>query len=387
MLRLTLDIKLHGCPCACLGPCNDDDVEPLPNPFYEFYSDVGAKKSVLQTIGEPSGGYPDPTGPGGGYTAGGPSTSYTHTVRVYSYATIGGVRIYSADCLELTAQTNGYNGENRIFWNWQPSATGTEEGYRVLKSTDYPGGEMGFDFFCDVANPGGSGDRTLDDNNPSGIYASGNTVAPTSSTVESAANNGDLVSKLEDQSGNGRHLLQATGAAKPTVNAAAALNGHAPLLFDGVDDFLRTGAWANEDPTTHFAVIKLDTATHSQRMFVSFNAGGTSLGFFVFSGTLRMSGQGTITGPAASTVAPLLLAMRHSKNTADAKLWVNGVAYGPTNFASNSHVELVVGCNYNNGTPAQFSGMKLYHKSVHPGAWTDAQIEAKLALLATHYAL
>jgi hypothetical protein len=45
------------------------------------------------------------------------------------------------------------------------------------------------------------------------------------------------VSQWSDQSGNSRHLVQATGASQPTYNATA-LNGKGSLTFDGVDDVL-----------------------------------------------------------------------------------------------------------------------------------------------------
>ncbi len=49
---------------------------------------------------------------------------------------------------------------------------------------------------------------------------------------------GDPVAQWDDLSGNTRHLVQATGAAKPTYKTAI-VNGLPVVRFDGVDDYLR----------------------------------------------------------------------------------------------------------------------------------------------------
>lgn len=62
---------------------------------------------------------------------------------------------------------------------------------------------------------------------------------------------------LFDQSGNGRHLLQATSAFQPRVANAGALelvNGKPALYFDGIDDYMAaasTGLYAAGASTTH----------------------------------------------------------------------------------------------------------------------------------------
>ena len=52
------------------------------------------------------------------------------------------------------------------------------------------------------------------------------------------------VSQWDDQSGNGRHLLQATDTQRP------ALQGDGSILFDGVDDYLKCNAFTLNQPET-----------------------------------------------------------------------------------------------------------------------------------------
>lgn len=65
----------------------------------------------------------------------------------------------------------------------------------------------------------------------------------TAGTVPVAANN-DPVGRINDKSGNGNHLLQATAGKRPLYQTASGLSW---LLLDGVDDGMATatgGTWA-----------------------------------------------------------------------------------------------------------------------------------------------
>lgn len=64
------------------------------------------------------------------------------------------------------------------------------------------------------------------------------------------------VSQLSDKSGNGNHLLQATGSLQPTVSAGEK-NGLDMLKFDGTDDYLETaGAFASTNLTVFVVYAK-----------------------------------------------------------------------------------------------------------------------------------
>ncbi len=60
-----------------------------------------------------------------------------------------------------------------------------------------------------------------------------------------------------DLSGNGNHLLQATGAAQP-INTASQLNGKAAVIFDGVDDFMQA-SFTLVQPEEVWVVYRSDT--------------------------------------------------------------------------------------------------------------------------------
>ena len=63
------------------------------------------------------------------------------------------------------------------------------------------------------------------------------------------------VSTWADQSGNGRDLLQGTDAARPTLQADGS------ILFDGVDNFLKTAAFTLNQPNTIYILCKAITWT------------------------------------------------------------------------------------------------------------------------------
>jgi hypothetical protein len=67
----------------------------------------------------------------------------------------------------------------------------------------------------------------------------------------------DGVHTWYDLSGNGNHLTQATGAAKPAL-VKVAQNGLPGVLFDGVDDVMVAASISEVQPLTHFSVFKMD---------------------------------------------------------------------------------------------------------------------------------
>lgn len=74
------------------------------------------------------------------------------------------------------------------------------------------------------------------------------------------------VSAWADQSGNGRHFLQATGSQQPTWSATAGPNGTPALVFDEADDSM-TATWALVQPEHVFIVAKMDTSQINPSIF------------------------------------------------------------------------------------------------------------------------
>ena len=102
---------------------------------------------------------------------------------------------------------------------------------------------------------------------------------------------GSGVSQWDDQSGNGNHLKQATDTNRPS------LESDGTILFDGVDNFLKTDAFTLDQPVSIYILGKQITWTSDRRWF-----DGNTLN----TGTLQMSGSSgdirIFAGAATSTV-------------------------------------------------------------------------------------
>lgn len=101
------------------------------------------------------------------------------------------------------------------------------------------------------------------------------------------------VSAWSDQSGNSRHLLQATGAAQP------ALQADGTILFDGVAHFLKTSAFTFNQPETVYLLLKQVTWTANDFLMDGNASNGGRLGQEVSSPTLRLNAG--VLGAAANT--------------------------------------------------------------------------------------
>lgn len=78
------------------------------------------------------------------------------------------------------------------------------------------------------------------------------------------------VSQWSDQSGNNRHLTQATGANQP------ALQGDNTILFDGVNDYLKTSSFTLVQPSTVYILGQQVAWTYGRYWFdgAGLNGGG-----------------------------------------------------------------------------------------------------------------
>jgi hypothetical protein len=64
---------------------------------------------------------------------------------------------------------------------------------------------------------------------------------------------GGLVSQWDDQSGNDRHLKQATGTNQPSAEADGS------ILFDGIDNYMKCDAFPLVQPMTYYLLMKVVT--------------------------------------------------------------------------------------------------------------------------------
>lgn len=92
---------------------------------------------------------------------------------------------------------------------------------------------------------------------------------------EGLATNNSPVKRWEDQSGNARHLLQATIAKQP-LWMAAIQNGRPGILADGVDDVLSV-AVVKAQPVTIFVAGKILSANGADAVFLYDGAGGPAI--------------------------------------------------------------------------------------------------------------
>ena len=75
-----------------------------------------------------------------------------------------------------------------------------------------------------------------------------------------AAADGDPVGQWQDQSGNARHVAQATSTKRGTLKTGIQ-NGLPVVRFDGVDDFLKATAFTLNQPVSCFLILKKRSAT------------------------------------------------------------------------------------------------------------------------------
>jgi hypothetical protein len=96
----------------------------------------------------------------------------------------------------------------------------------------------------------------------------------TAGTTPVAANN-DPVGRINDKSGNGNHLLQATAGKRPLYQTASGLSW---LLFDGVDDGLATATGKTWAATSDYCLAVRSAGDPSVLAFDGTNSGTEFLG-------------------------------------------------------------------------------------------------------------
>jgi hypothetical protein len=75
----------------------------------------------------------------------------------------------------------------------------------------------------------------------------------------------DFVSRWNDKLGSGHDLIQATAASQPKWYTGDG------VLFDGVNDFMKTGAFIYIQPNTIYIVFKMITYTRNNTVFDGYN--------------------------------------------------------------------------------------------------------------------
>lgn len=135
----------------------------------------------------------------------------------------------------------------------------------------------------------------------------------TSTTVEDAA-----ISQWDDQSGNGNHLVQATGSKQP-IYKGAVRNGLAVVRFDGSDD-LMADAFTLNQPCEIAAVLRYRSAPGATRTYASGSGSSTGAAWFNSSGIWNtfagstLNFTNTVPAPTATDWNMLLVLLNGSSS-------------------------------------------------------------------------
>jgi len=122
---------------------------------------------------------------------------------------------------------------------------------------------------------------------PGGAYLETTIVSP-------AVNTGDQVAGWQDASGNGRHVVQATAANRPTL-LPGFLNGYPVLKFNGTTNYLACSPISGISYPFTVVVLCQLLASGANNQVVSFNNGNNAV-IYNASGKWSLYGPG-VTGP------------------------------------------------------------------------------------------
>jgi hypothetical protein len=213
-------------------------------------------------------------------------------------------------------------------------------------------------------------------------------LADSDSLLQDGLVHGSSIASWRDESGNAKHAVMATPAKKPTLDTAAALNGHPAVVFDGIDDALQTPTWGPfAQPTTHLVVCNLlsDVAVLSiihdgrvalERQILSKYRPGINGGKYALQTSLATVINYTALG--AIQVTTLL-------NGGASSCRIAKVERTPGNVGTFSSSGLTLGAEYNLvGNPAS---VRYYFHATVNRALTTPERDAAEAYLSARYGL
>lgn len=189
---------------------------------------------------------------------------------------------------------------------------------------------------------------------------------------------GSGVSQWDDQSGNGRHLLQGTDAARP------ALQEDGTILFNGTSHYLKTNAFTLNQPACVIVVLKQVSWTNGDILCDGDSANtmlvyqtGSSPQFNASSdnGTTRVGLNGNLAVGSAGVLAVVF-------NGASSSSRVNNTTPVTGSVGSNNAGGFTLGARAAGTTP---SNIQVYETVIFPIAPSTAQLDRLIAgLMARH---
>lgn len=178
---------------------------------------------------------------------------------------------------------------------------------------------------------------------------------------------GGAVSQWNDDSGNARHLLQATGANQPTLQSDGS------ILFDGSNDYLKCVAFTLAQPATVYWLGKQVTWTVSAALF-----GGDTANTLDVTNTGSSPNVLMNAGSSAATNTNLALdvyaALAAVYNGASSLLQVNNTTATTGNAASAAAGGFTLGAK---GNLANFSNIQVKEVLIFSAAH-DAETRARV---------
>jgi hypothetical protein len=112
---------------------------------------------------------------------------------------------------------------------------------------------------------------------------------------------GQTAGQWDDMSGQGHHLVQATGSLQPSI-IASGLNGRPTRRFDGSDDFMATAPFTLNQPETLLMVFKI--IVYGSSTVHDIAADGNAAGSMVV-GTLDNASTAISAGVSFSAATPV----------------------------------------------------------------------------------
>lgn len=185
---------------------------------------------------------------------------------------------------------------------------------------------------------------------------------------------GGFVSQWNDQSGNGRHLIQGTGASQPALQADGS------ILFDGVDDFLKCAAFTLNQPATVYILGKQVTWTSNDSI-----AGGDTNGVRLRQENLGISPDlqifaGSATGVNANLPLDTYGGIVAVYNGASSLLQINNTTPATGDAGANNLAGFTLGSD---GSQTTFGNLQAKESIVYVGAHDAATRVAVISYLAT----
>ena len=148
---------------------------------------------------------------------------------------------------------------------------------------------------------------------------------------------GNLVARLEDISGNGYHLTQATAASQPTLTAAV-LNGYAGLTFAAGDIMANSGTIVGGATNRTIIAVCSGSTSSSNRVFYLGTSSATAGAQFAVTGEIAVrvaSGNRVFTTSLSSTHAVLSVALDGTDCTG-ISAWLNGSALSESSTSNQT---------------------------------------------------